>query len=630
MKKRFLTLILAWVLCAAMAGCGLIGGGSEGQETDAPTVALDGDFAVVGKKAGLLTSALKSAGISYAKGEQEKRIYVGDHDDPLPREALQKLRERENCYNDFVLLCNGTDLAVCGGSEEALTRGISYLIAQYAKDGKLILSPDLCYVDRAEVASVTIGDRSLSGLRVVAKDAGYRAEAEALATELSRLTGYPVEDALSADYALTLVAENPSDGGKGEVSTAYTVSVQGGQLALSARNRAALSYAVQHFARGLSDGVDFGEGYCSERTFEMQFIKATDTDTIKYCGMWQATDADHPNAMISYWNTAYAEIDFTGTAITVELARESTFQIKMDDSTYSSPYTVSGPITFFAEGDGSHTLRIYNDDRMQHIALGGIYAEAGTTLSRTPDRSHYIQFIGDSITNKMATVSHLIWDNHGWDFAASAYSGMALEDNYGFWAKNNGYQNGFVDGTMAHMIHESAGVTTIGMETAFFKLGVPDNKMQGAEREAYGSGYYTSAFDCKYESGNKPDVIFSFLGTNDELHRISNAERFTQAYVGFVERLIDVYGADIKIVVLQAISNGTYDPNQEHSYYSCIAEAGEELVRLFPDNVTFIDRDVIEKWNVEISSDNIHPTQNGYYTLANGIAETLERILGEN
>ena len=627
--QRLAALLLCALLLTAFMGCG------ESQELPADETeqlfTLQGDFQVKGRQGKLLTAALERMGISPSKEGAEKTVYVGAHDNPLTQAAEEKLKERAQYYNDFVILCNGSDVAIAGGSEDAISRGVTYFTAQYVKDGAISLSPELCHVDRAENLSLTVGGRSLQGLTVVAKDEDYRFIAAELAVSLSRLTGYPVKDAASAGaYSLLLTAETTAGGDRGEVTTAYTVSVSDSQLSIIAPTKAALSYGAQHFVSTLSNGLELAEGLREERTYDMKHIKATDTETFKYCGMWQDTDPAHPDAMVSYWNTAYVEMDFTGTAITVDFTEESTFKIKMDDSTYSSPYTVKGAMTFYAEGDGTHTLRIYNDDRMKHISFGGASVESHAALTRTPDRTHYIQFIGDSITNKMATLSHMVWDSHGWDFAASAYSGMALEDNYGFWSKNNGYKNNaYTEGSMADLIHRSAGVTTIGMETAFFKLGVPDDKMQGEEREAYGSGYYTSAFDCKYESGNAPDVVFSFLGTNDELHRISNGERFTQAYVKFVERIIATYGGDIQIVVLQAISNGTYDPNQEHSYYSCIAEAGEELERRFPNNVTFIDRDVIEGWAVEISSDNIHPTQNGYYTLANRIGETLETLLSK-
>ena len=87
----------------------------------------------------------------------------------------------------------------------------------------------------------------------------------------------------------------------------------------------------------------------------MKHVDATDVALFKYCGTWQATDPGSPTTMVSYWNAAYVEIDFTGNAITLEFSKETSFKVKMDDASYV-PYTADGKITLFAEGEGKHTL----------------------------------------------------------------------------------------------------------------------------------------------------------------------------------------------------------------------------------------------------------------------------------
>ena len=634
--KRITSSLLILILLVSCIGCNFFGDQADGAhttqknvETDAPTV--DHVFAVKGRRSALLISALESVGVSLGDGAATQTIYVGDDNNALTGSAKEKVRSRENYYNDYVVISNSDAIAIYGGSDDALEQAIAYFAKQYVKDGKILVQNDLCDLVQAKNKSFTIAGKSVSGLRVVAKDKDYQEMATSLARSLSLLTGYPIKESVTAgSNDLTLAAQSNSI--KGEFAKEYTVSVSNSQLTLSAPTVSSLSYAVQCFLSEIADGTDFSEGLNEKRTYTMKHVDATNTELFKYCGMWEATDPENPTAMVSYWNASYVEINFTGNAITAEFSKESTFMVKLDDQDgYSSSYTVDGEITFFAEGDGPHTLRIYNNNRKAHLYFAGVSVENDVELTRTEDKDLYVQFIGDSITEGMVNTGAMafVCDHQGLDFSASAVSGMALEEDYGFWHVNNGYDrstNTYVEGSMAQMIYNRFAVAKVGMETAFFKLGSPDNTMQGDERAAYAEKYFTQEFDCHYESGNKPDVIFIFLGTNDELHRASEAERFKNAYLDFVENIFDTYGSDVQVVVLQAISNGTLDKNEEHPYYTCIRAAGEALEKRFPKNVTFIDRDVIEQWDIEISNDRIHPTKNGYNTLASNIGDTLKKL----
>ncbi len=634
--KRTVSCAVMLVLLLSCVGCSFFGDQAADTssveataESDAPVV--DHVFGVKGRKASLLISALENAGVSMGEGTVTKTIYVGDHDNDLTASAKEKVRSRENYYNDYVIMSSEDSVAVYGGSDDSLERAIAYFAEQYVEDGKISVTDGICDLVQAKNSSFTVAGRSVKGLRVVAKDKSYQTVAASLARSLSQLTGYPVTEATTAgSNDLTLVAQSNSN--KGEFEAEYTVSVEDSQLTLSAPTLSSLSYAVQCFLNGITDGTDLPEGMNEKRTYTMKHADATNTELFKYCGMWEATDAEHPTAMVSYWNASYVEIDFTGNAITLEFSKESTFFVKMDgEDRYSSSYTVDGKITLFAEGDGPHTVRIYNNDRLKHLSFAGASVESNAELTRTKDKALYVQFIGDSITENMVKKEALSFacDSMGLDFGAAAYSGMALETDYGYWHVNNGYDrtnNQYTNGSMAQLIKQNFNITKIGMEKAFFKLGVPDNQMQGEERTQYAENYYTSDFDCNYESGNSPDVIFIFLGTNDELHRTSDAERFKQAYIDFVEKIFETYGQDVQVVVLQAISNGTSDPNEIHPYYTCIGTAGDALEKMFPNNVTFINRDVIEQWNIEISDDKIHPTLSGYNTLATNVAKLLSEM----
>lgn len=636
--KQIISVLLTLILLISCAGCIFVENDTSetsGMTEDTQASVSSNDVtAVKGRRASVLIAALEQAGVVLGEGTATKTIYVGEDDNALSTAAKEKVRSRETYYNDYVIMSNESEIAVYGGSENSLQQAITYFVEKYVKNGALTVTADLCDLVQAKNASVTVNGNTLKGVRVVAQDRSYRELAVALAESLSRLTGYPIsESATAGSNDLTLVAENKST--HGEFAKEYTVSVENDKLILSAPTVSSLSYAVQCFVRDLSDGTNLSNGMNEKRTYTMKHVDATNTELFKYNGMWQATDTANPETMVCYWNTAYVEIDFTGNAITAEFSKESTFRIKMDNEEgYSSPYTINGKITFFAEGDGPHTLRIYNSNRLNHLYFAGVSVENNVSLTRTQNKDLYIQFIGDSITEGMVNTGAMafVCDAQGLDFSASAVSGMALEEDYGFWHVNNGYDRTagqYVEGSIAQKIYNRFGVEKVGMESAFFKLGSPDKRMPEEEQAEYAEKYFTTAHDCKYQSGNTPDVIFTFLGTNDELHRATEAERFTEAYIAFVEKLIATYGNDIQIVVLQAISNGTVDPYEPHPYYTCIRAAGEALEKQFPNNVTFIDRDVIDLWNIEISDDAIHPTTTGYSTLATNIVETLKKTFAK-
>ena len=59
---------------------------------------------------------------------------------------------------------------------------------------------------------------------------------------------------------------------------------------------------------------------------------------------------------------------------------------------------------------------------------------------------------------------------------------------------------------------------------------------------------------------------------------------------------------------------------------TCVGEAGKSLVAQYPDNVTFIDRNTVNAWGIEISADNIHPSDKGYDTLTTEIAAFLKKL----
>lgn len=652
MKRLLACLLVALMLLPCLAGCGNTPAPTpdspsttppeEGDGPTTPTTPTDvtfaGNFKVAGDRANLLTAALAEAGIPMGDEQATMTIYIGESDAAVTVTAKAAATAREAHYNDYALICDGTALAVYGASEHATTQAISYLIDHYASEGAITVKKDLQYTAQPTVVDdITVGDYKLQELTVVAQNTACLGIANTFAKRLSILIGYEIPVSTSPTRrAIHLRASNIKD--EADFATAYHIEATANaaakttELTITAPTRASLSYATQALAAGLKAGDSFAIGAKEDRSFNLVHTDATDTALFKYCGTWQASDEEASKTMVSYWNAAYVEINFTGNAITPVFSKESTFKVKLDNADeYSKTYTVTGAITFFAEGDGEHTLKIFYNDKCKHMYFAGVSVSEGVTLSRTASRAHYIQFVGDSISDGGSSFTQLVGDVLGWDYSVAALSGIALETGYGYWRNNNGYANGTITpGSLAEQIKKNFGIDNIGMEDAFFKLGVANTAGTPKDELAYyAENYYTEKMDNRFACGNTPDIVFIFLGTNDELVSLKEEERFVNTYVNFVKNILSVYGNDTQICVLQALTHSSLPNNENHPRYSIIRSAADALMLTYPENITFIDRDIITTWNVEIGSDNTHPTAAGHATLTEKIAALLAEYYGK-
>lgn len=656
MKRLLACLLVALMLLPCLAGCGTgdtpntpqddtntpTEGGTTptppNEENTATDITFSANFKVAGDHAALLTAALQEAGITAGNEQAEMTIYIGDSDATVTATAKAAATAREAHYNDYALVCNGTELAIYGGSEHATAQAISYLIDQYASKGAITVKKDLQYTAQPTVADdITVGDYKLQDLTVVAQNASCLGIARNFAKRLSILTGYEIPVSTTAvRRAINLRASNTQN--EDDFSTTYRIeaaanaAAKTSELTITAPTRAALSYAVQTLADTLKAGDTYAAGFNEEHSFNLVHTDATDTALFKYCGTWQASDEENPKTMVSYWNAAYVEINFTGNAITPVFSKESTFKIKLDNAAeYSKTYTVTGAITFFAEGEGEHTLKIFYNDKCKHMYFAGVSVSEGTTLSRTASRAHYIQFVGDSISDGGSSFTQQVGDVLGWDYSVTALSGIALETGYGYWRNNNGLANGTITpGSLADLIKKNFGIDNIGMEDAFFKLGVANTAGTPKDELAYyAENYYTEKMDNRFESGYTPDIVFIFLGTNDQLGSLNDTDRFVNTYVKFVGNILAAYGEDTQICILQALTHSSLPNNENHPRYEIIRSAAETLMLTYPNNINFIDRDIITTWNVEIGSDTTHPTATGYTTLTEKISALLAEYYGQ-
>ncbi len=349
------------------------------------------------------------------------------------------------------------------------------------------------------------------------------------------------------------------------------------------------------------------------KTFVKQY--PSNISLYKYCGHWQADEND-PNTFVSYWNVAYVEVDFTGTTIFVEFSKPSRIKVSIDGGDFVSYDNADGRMEFKAKTDGKHTIQIRNNGKHDseyridafnyHVYFAGVSVPKGETLSRTADKPHYVQFIGDSITHDERSHGNNSANMLGWDYSVVAKAAMSLQSGYGYWHLANK--------NMLNVLGKN-----VGMEDAFFKLGYPDDSMSASDRQRYSNYFNDDTLNFNFYTGNTPDVVFIFIGTNDGLTGPSRREEFVLHYVAFVEKIMASYGNKPQIFLMQALS-ASYSER-----YTSINLAGTTLAEKYPGKVTFINRETVDSWGVEIGSDGTHPSTAGYATLAEQVALYLHK-----
>ncbi len=601
--------------------------------TEAPTEAETGvhfedDFMISGEYAAELKSELKANKINVGKNKSDTVIYVGEADAEIVTTAKAQLT-RANNYYDFTIITDGKDLAIYALSEIAIQNAIDHLIENYTEGGYIAVPDNFTYTYLEEqLADINIGGNTFEGITVVAPS-DLQDIASGIAGDFTLLTGYSVPYGTSADGAqISLV----TTGSGNEIGTSYTVTYSGETLTLTAQNKVTLAYAASGLIKAIKEGLEVTEGFFETYTFETQTAPATDTELFKYCGTWQATDENNPTTMVSYWDAAYVEVDFTGNAITLMFSSPTTFIYRIDKGEYHTVSNVTGDYTVFAEGGGVHTVRVLWNEKGQNMYFAGVKAGEYVTLSRTPDRKYYVQFIGDSISDATNSFSHNSADLIDWDYSVTACEALSLVKDMGYWRYNNGFTNGngYAEGSMADRFNKNFGVTSVGMEDAFFKLGIPNKWKQDDPRfEDVAENYYTEKYDFNFQTGYTPDIVFIFLGTNDISAGSSDSaiQKFKDTYVAFVEKLLELYGKDTQFVIMQSLSTSNavnmYDTS--HPRFVAIREIASTLTERYPDNVYFLDENTHFSWGVEISSDGTHPSANGYETLTKKVAQWLEK-----
>ena len=311
-----------------------------------------------------------------------------------------------------------------------------------------------------------------------------------------------------------------------------------------------------------------------------KFIPFND-GAFKYTGVWQS---DNGSEIISYHTAAQLEFGFNGSEIKLKAKSMSAEYVEFWlDGERITPEAKSDKLFVIRTSDSSHTLKIIMT-RHSKLRFWGVYLDEEKALFRTDDNK-YIQFIGDSITDAYPGFSTTVANNLGVDYSIVSLCGISLVNKWG-WYK-------LLDGANER----------IGMESTYFSLNNPQEIICPPE--------------YRFENCRIPDAFVVYLGTNDYISREEqkaegNCEIFAKKYFDFIGEIRKRFG-NKPICILQTHRQ---DPIRK--------EAIENAYKLM--DTKFMNLHLLDcyNWGVELQSDGVHPTKNGYETLAEKVTEYIK------
>lgn len=301
------------------------------------------------------------------------------------------------------------------------------------------------------------------------------------------------------------------------------------------------------------------------------------SDNCKYTGVWQKHR--YFDEIVSYGTTAFFEIGFTGKELLLDADVKGDVMFILDREEATPIYD---NLFVFSLPEGRHILKIkiYNDS---HITIRKMFIEAEGEYFRVEDK-RYIQFIGDSITNCQPGFTLTFAEKTGWDHSNVSQGGMSLCDGFGWF-------------TLPEWTDKR-----IGMQTRYFQL----------------EGVYDSPESTPYEFTycRQPDDIVIFLGINDYMttkeHRENgNFERFVKTYVEFLGKIRGRY-PKANIYIMKRFSGACFRNEAIDEVYKQVQ--GDQKITLLPSH----------EWEIEISSDEVHPTSRGYRQIAEKLIELIK------
>ena len=197
-------------------------------------------------------------------------------------------------------------------------------------------------------------------------------------------------------------------------------------------------------------------------------------------------------------------------------------------------------------------------------------------MFRTKDNT-YIQFIGDSITDAYPGFSTSVAQKLYVDYSIVSLCGISLVDKWGWYKMPEGAPSRF------------------GMESIYFSIQNPQEAI----------------LPIKYDFKNSriPDAFVIFLGTNDYItsakdKESGNCDFFANKYYEFVEKIKERFGEKI-FFIMQT------HRNNDEVRKEAIKQAFE-LIKSNTQNAYLLN---CYEWDIELLSDGVHPSINGYNTM---------------
>ena len=299
-----------------------------------------------------------------------------------------------------------------------------------------------------------------------------------------------------------------------------------------------------------------------------------DNNAFNYHGRWEKTDG----GMKSHWVRPY-----------VEFYCDGDFAISLGEGSGEYTVWINGETTKADEGiykvSENSLVRLIANETANTVLFKGVETEGKVEFAKSRDKNLLI--IGDSLTHSPVSHSALLpkwWDC---DYTCIAQGSMAL-------CVDRGYIN----------VREELSDYR-GMSAAFFYLTSPCEGIVPMIPFDFES-------DCKY------DAVILNIGTNDHLTDETYVEGFATVYREFVKKLNELY-PEIPIYLLLP-SADTVDGSgwRRNTIEKCAKEAEAKY-----ENMTYISS---RGWDVEISSDNVHPTEAGYKTYAEELKKAIGKI----
>lgn len=339
----------------------------------------------------------------YVNGAQDVRIIDNVFD---PEDAADP--------GNFIKILTAIDIEISGNKYRDSNGNLSSITNIDAEDYTFIHGTDVG--DEFEAAcDIYVGNTHLSKMRVFPADDSYLDVARLAAVKLGDHCGYAVSASNFYDEnIIKLVVKDLHD--QTVNSNSYTITCDGKDLVITAASKSALIYAVEDFVNYVkelnkeSQTIRFDNGYSVTRTFALNSIPATDTSKLKYTGFWNASGT----AMKSVSDADYVEMDIMGSSITLLFSKKAEFYLSIDGGNATS-HTVDSELTLYL-AEGEHTIKIIAKDTDKTVNFAGVkYLNA--VLTRTPDKEHYIQFIGDSMVDSADSFAHKIGNVLDWDYS---------------------------------------------------------------------------------------------------------------------------------------------------------------------------------------------------------------------